>query len=224
MLNTHNLNIAKLAPKEDSRFTLSGILVTPECTVETDGEQLVIVSRPTTHKASDFPTGPITDATPVNTHPAFIMSTADADAIAKYLKTTKRSTLPILTNAAVCAEHTIANGQRYIPVLTANLDSTQTHQVRAIAGSFPNYERAMKPASEQKGFKIVLDARQLKSLMMQFESFMADKLQRNVEFYFDTETSAVRMDADGGDSQHMTAFLMPESGEPFSQLERENAA
>ena len=46
MLNKHNLNIAKLTPKDESRYSLTSILVSPDETVCTDGFQVTKVSTP----------------------------------------------------------------------------------------------------------------------------------------------------------------------------------
>ena len=57
MLNIHNLNLADLCSKDESRFTLNAILVTKDCTVETDGHQLVKVTLPN-YSADSFPEFP----------------------------------------------------------------------------------------------------------------------------------------------------------------------
>ena len=208
MLNRHNLNIAKLASKEGSRFTLNAIFVTQTDTVETDGSQLVVVSRPkmgdTTEVPEDYPDQP------VETHAAFLLPASDAAKIQGALKNGN--------NAEICASETQGDS-RIVPVVTADNDSAQTHRVRVPSGNFPDYQRVIPPASKNT-FKITLNAKLVKDLMAQFETFTKTQMNPAVEFYFFGETNSVRMDADGGNDQHMTAVLMPMKGD-FLQAKRE---
>ena len=96
MLNRHNLNIAKLASKEESRFTLSAIRVTPVETVVTDGRVLVRVSNPTM-PVEQFPALP--GATITDDFNPFNLPAAAALQLAKSFK--KRCTIPVLGCAAV---------------------------------------------------------------------------------------------------------------------------
>jgi hypothetical protein len=173
--------------------------------VETDGHQMVIVTMPKT-EASAFPelTGaPI----PTNTFEPFVMGAPDAIRIAKLLPL--KSTIPVLQHAAICTGATSETGARTVPVLTTDLSSSQTHSVRALDGNFPDYKRVM-PKLEETTFKVGFDAKKMKALMAQFESFMKNKTgPLLVDFYFTAENSAVRMEASGGDDQQMTAILMP---------------
>src|SRR5215469_8657246 len=99
MLNRHNLNIAKLAAKEKSRISLQNIYVTPEATIETDGHQLISVTRPPVDK-EQFPVKDGDSFTAVgNEHSPFMMSAVDALNIAKALP--KKSPIPVILNAAI---------------------------------------------------------------------------------------------------------------------------
>ena len=99
MLNRHNLNIARLAAKDESRYMVTGVRVSPSETIATDGRQLTRVTTPK-FKADDFP---VKDGfKPTTTFEPFILPAQSALAIAKALP--KKSTLPILLNAAI-GEH-----------------------------------------------------------------------------------------------------------------------
>jgi DNA polymerase III sliding clamp (beta) subunit (PCNA family) len=199
MLNKYNLSIAKLASKEISRYALGGILVTHNHTVVTDGHLMVVVSCPASEQ----------------THPPFIMAAQDAAKIAAALP--KNGDNPARRNAAVGAA--AENG--LVPVLTYG-EEQQFYNVRPLSGSFPDFERVIPKASGNK-FKITLDAKLLKDLMAQFETFCKGEKNLAVEFYFRTDSDAVRMDAQGGDGQHMTAVLMPMRPGAVTQLDREAA-
>ncbi len=46
LLNRYNLELAKLATADESRYSINAIYVTPTDTVVTDGHQLTIISAP----------------------------------------------------------------------------------------------------------------------------------------------------------------------------------
>ena len=54
MLNKNTLQLAQAASKEESKYTLNGILVEPGNVVVTDGHQLIVMSTDKT-PAQDFP-------------------------------------------------------------------------------------------------------------------------------------------------------------------------
>lgn len=214
MLNKHNLNIAKLASKDDSRFTLTSLLVTETHTVETDGHQLVEVSRPAPTEGASFPVPTDYPEQAVQKHAPFMLPASDAAKICAALP--KKG----VAHAAVCGS-SAEGGSRIVPVVIGG-EETQTHRVRVPAGNFPDYQRIVPPASKAT-FKIALSPSLLKDLMAQFESFTKGQGTPSVEFYFTDDKSPVRMDSDGGEGQHMTAVLMPiRSG--FIQAEREKEA
>ncbi len=214
MLNKHNLNIAALASKEASRFSLAGIHVSKERTAVTDGHVLMTVTRPTC-AAATFPTPPgAPEAT--DEHKPFIMPTADALAIAKQLP--KKSSIPVILNAAICVESP-ADSSRVVRILTTDLERSQTNNVRPVDGNFPDIQRVMPDASKSK-FRICLDVTKLISVLQQFDKFAneAGPNHKPVRLYFTDNQHAVRIDADGGDGQHMTGVVMPFRCEVWNEM------
>ncbi len=172
-------------------------------TIATDGHQLMRVTRPA-YKAESFPVVPGAPA-PVDEHKPFLMPAEDALRIAKELPT--KATIPILANAAICAE-TDSGDHRVIPITTTDLSSGRTHTVRVPSGNFPDVDRIM-PDPNASTFKIVMDAKRLKDLLTQFEKFTYKSQKHAIRLYFTKDNAPMRIDADGGDGQHMTAVLMP---------------
>lgn len=203
MLNRHNLNIAALCNKDDSRFTLSALYVTPEATIETDGHQMMMVTRPNLDP-QQFPEIP--GAVAVATHEAFLLGAEEAVKAGKSLP--KKTTIPILQNAAVT---TVPSGEedgtRYGLVTT----DLSTHQVfRQYSDKdrkFPDYKRVIWPPASAE-HRICIDASLLRRVLAQFESFQSNQRGAPVQFFF-RENGAIRLDAEGGDGQHMTALVMP---------------
>lgn len=135
LLNKHNLSIASFCCAEKSRFTLDGILVTPSCTVVTDGHRLVKVTTPTQQGGSDaFPALP--NFTAVAKWKPFIMPRVDAQEIARAIP--KVNTIPVLNHAAVGAAT-----KDSVQVAVTDLERKQVFDVRPCTGNFPDYERVI---------------------------------------------------------------------------------
>lgn len=213
MLNRHNLAIAALASKEESRFTLNALHVTPDYTAETDGHQLVKVTRPKLAvSSSSFPEIPGQPLATDDFKP-FLLPAADARELAKSLP--KKSTIPILQCAAIAqVEEPIGDGEETklrTTVMTTDLSSAKF--VRPdMPGNFPDIDRVI-PNPNKATFAICLDAAILKNLMAQVESFVTAQAAHGkrapVRFYFQDDKAAIRFDCEGGDDQHMTGVLMP---------------
>jgi hypothetical protein len=209
LLNKFNLSIAKLASKEVSRFTLSGIHVTPKATVVTDGHSLMAVSTLET-PAEGFPNRTDSGLTLQDTFKPFNLSAELALKAAADLP--KRSNLPILQCAAIAV-----NGDPNKPkVLTTDLERHAEYPAMESA-NFPDWERVM-PRTDAANFAISLDARKLKPILEQFIAF-ADTVSKDrapVTFRFEDPTKAVRMDAKANE-QTMTGLLMPMRAEETSE-------
>lgn len=202
LLNKHNLNIAALADKEKSRFTLNAIQVSPERTAETDGHQLVIVSTVKTD-AADFPQVPGMEP-PVDSFKPFLLPAAEALNIAKALP--KKTPIPVLANAAVSAE-TDVNGHSVIGV--TDLENARAFRTQKPEGNFPDIDRVI-PNLEGATLTIGFNPALLAKVLKQIESFQQGKFgppSCTLSFY--GPTKAMRIDADGGDDQHLTAVVMP---------------
>lgn len=205
LLNRNNLGLAKLAPADDSKYTLSGILVEPSRTIVTDGHYLVIVATPNT-RAEDFPAAD--GYKPIETFEPFILPKKAALDILKVLPTAYQAkVLPVLGNVAV-AEVTAKSEDT--PVNKAVLYATdlETHSVfqcRTLEGRFPNW-RAVLPdpakATAHVGLSVELTAKIFAELKA-----MGVKV---VEMRSIDAESPVRFDGMITDSgQHVTVILMP---------------
>jgi hypothetical protein len=224
MLNKHNLEIAELASKDESRFTLNAIYVTPEATVETDGHQLVMVTTPDID-AESFPATP--GVTPTKKFKPFLLDAETALKIAKAIP--RKTTLPVLACVAIGSESDkeppkAAKGEDQQPgtavLAVNNLESPQVFQPKKMKGNFPDYERVIpKPGSEF--FQVGFDLNILVPVLERFQKFL--KPDRNIKppapvsFQFQQPTegssgainhNALRLDAEN-DGQKMTAVVMP---------------
>jgi hypothetical protein len=200
LLNRHNLNIAKLASKVRSRFTLDAIRITPNETVVTDGHCLMTVST-VQLPASTFP-DTANGLTPVDDWKPFNLSAKNALKALGNLP--KRSTLPVLECAAITINGDTNNPQ----VITNDLENTASYHCEESA-SFPDWERVM-PKREDMPFVIGLDARLLRALLDQFISLSESsaKTKVPVTFRFKNGNSAVLMESHNSE-QKMVGVLMP---------------
>lgn len=204
MLNKHNLSIASFASKEESRYTLQGILVTPKATVATNGHYLVWVSDAKDRKAKDYPQV-LGFAGASDTFTPFILSRDAALAIAKVTPSKER--IPILNHVAVAKDGNA--------MAVTDLERPQVFPVRHVEGKFPQYEVVI-PKYEDAVARITLSAEYLAQIAKQFAGF-ADKRNTPVTLSFykhgendDIGTNSVRFDAVSADgNQGMTAVLMP---------------
>lgn len=205
MLNKHNLRVARFASKESSRYTLQAILVEPSATVATDGHTLVWVSTPT-DKPEDFP---VVDGAPKPTREfaPFLLALDAAAAIEKALP--RKSTIPVLMNAAISTEPNGDGASR--PVITVtDLETPQVFRPGKVDGRFPQYENVMPKEDAKPVFTIELDAAKLEALSKAFREFTHESNPQHhtvrIEFY--GADKAVRFDANNC-GQGMTGLLMP---------------
>lgn len=205
LLNKHNLELAKLASKEENRFLLQGILVQPESTVVTDGQVLMEVTT-ADFRAADFPQPPgIASAT--DEWKPFVLSAQDALAIAKTIP--KKTTTPILSNAAVATP----NGDDHMTIFTTDLERHNPVTVRKLTGTYPDYKRVIWPAEEAE-FAINVNARNLADVLDFVAKFNESKRSEtqppDCVLRFKSNREAIRIDARvrGGD-QKLTALVGP---------------
>lgn len=195
MLNKHNLNVAKAASPEESRFTLNAIRVTPKETIATDGHILVRCTTPKGVNAVDFPEVPGQPAATDEFVPFNLPAKAALEAV-KALP--KKNTYPIIQNAAVSV-----NG--HAQVMVTDLENPRTF--RAVEGSFPDYERVI-PDLAKSTFSISLDAALLRTICEQVIGFKG-KDQAIVKLWFEKNDRAVYFRSAGGDEQVLDGCIMP---------------
>jgi len=191
LLNKAELNLAKLASTDESRFALQGIAVQPSSTVVTNGHYLVSIGHIEGFAEENFPETP--GLTHAKLQGTALVSRDAAIGAAKALP--KKSTIPILQTAALGEDK----------VLYVNtLDSVQTFK-SDLTGTFPQWDRIV-PTAKPKA-DIVLNAGYLELLA----KFIKENGLKNVAVrltVYDNQT-AVRFDAVTEDNQNLLAFLMP---------------
>jgi predicted DNA-binding transcriptional regulator AlpA len=204
LLNAHNLKLASLACKEESRFTLNAILVQPQSTVVTDGHILVEMSTPPGMKAENFPEIPGVGPAAEEWKP-FLLPASDALAIARELP--KKSNLPILQHAAVAAE----SPDNFVTVVTTDLERANPRTIKRPTGNFPDYQRVM-PKPEADEYAVTFNP----ALMADVLKFVADWQGAKRGGYsgtctlsFSSNRNAVRIDAEH-DGQKLSGAIMPQ--------------
>jgi len=210
MLNKHNLNIAQLCSKEESRFTLQGILVSPEGTVVTDGHVLMKVTLP------DMPedSAPVIDGcTPTAEFKPFILPKAAALDIAKQIP--KSSTIPVIQNVFVGSEtdaETVdpkSDEPKPVVLGVTDLETPKVFRPKRLTGNFPDYTRVI-PKDETAEFAIGMDMKLLSRLVKQLDSFIDNKSISAATLYFKDEDSAMWIKARNAETgQEAVAIGMP---------------
>lgn len=200
LLNKHNFAVASFASKDESRYTLKGIMVNEQGAVATNGHYLVMVGLPKA-KESAFPV--IEGFTPANgSFKPFILQRDAALDIAKQIP--KNQSLSILQNAIVG----VAEGSNNSIAVT-DLDRAKIFKTRNLEGSFPNYEAVLP--KEHATLTITVDAEYLAELAKAAAQFQDDKsTTRAVTLRFRGPNTAVEMTAQNADTeQKWSALLMP---------------
>lgn len=164
MLNRHNLTIAKLASKEESRFALTRIRITPERSEVTNGHYAVTVTAPP-FDAADFPERQGTPRALDHFEPFTIAADSALKAV-KGHPAGKSASIPILATTAVGLT---ADGN---PALVAtDLEQVQVTEVRdGKDAAFPDFDRVF-PAPDTVTFAMELDAAYLLALLQTIVDF-----------------------------------------------------
>lgn len=216
-MNAHNLTIANLADKGESRFTLAGIQVTPTYTAVTDGHCLMKVTNPDI-PADGFPIG---DALTLSGTSA-VLSTEHALALAKSLP--KKTTIPVLSTVALCSNGALdEDGKPFRYVVANDLENVTKKPVMAKA-NFPDIDRVI-PSRENMDFAITVNAALLADILQQLERMNKNKANMvPVTMYFQapranksqpgkTISQAIRMESKTDAGQDVTSVLMPVRGD-----------
>lgn len=200
MLNKRNFQVAEFCSKEESRYTLQGIQVTPNETVATDGHKLVWVSS-APFESKSFPV--VQGMTACDTFTPFVLAKETASTVAKSIP--KKTTIPVLTCAGICDALT-PNEPSTRMIAVTDLQSPQVWQTVPLSGTFPNWQAVM-PRWEKATSRITLNAEYLAQIA-KFAAQFNDRTHA-VTLSFYGEDNAVRFDASDGEGQAMTAVCMP---------------
>jgi hypothetical protein len=201
MLNRHNLDIASLCSKEESRYSLCGILVTKERTCVTDGHLLVTVTTP------DIPPDniPIIEGINPSEDPIpFIMPADQALSISKAIP--KRSLIPVITNAFV--ESGEGDSAK---VAVTDLESPRIFNCKKIPGIFPKFDQVI-PSPDSAEIAIAVDANLMINVLKSLGSVSAATKEKlaSVILRISDPCAPIRFDAENKDTgQKAVGVLMP---------------
>lgn len=199
MLNKRNWDVHKFCSKDESRFSLSAIRVTPEATIATDGHRLMWLSLDG-FTSESFPVVP--NAAPAKD--SFAPFLVSSDLAAKLSKATpSKEKIPVLNHAAVGID-----GDRRTIAVT-DLDTPQVFDAtKQPEGSFPDTDRVM-PKWDAATTRFCVNAEYLAQIAA-FAAALDSKgtVSIVVSLYGDDNLKALRFDAEK-DGQGMTAVLMP---------------
>jgi len=200
MYNKNNLEIYKVASKDETKVILGGVYFTGDSTVATDSSLLMEVSVPK-QNIEDFP---IVGEELVDVHEPFIL---EAKAVRDLIKDIpKNSSLPILENIVVAKN----KDKGVASLVTTDLSITNVHKVRKIIGEYPKHKQLFP--EEEPAIKLRLDPQLLKKVAELYcktleagssiEIFVHKSINKPIEFRaFNTETK-----------QEIKALLMQKSG------------
>lgn len=202
MFNKYNVALAALASKEESRYMLHAIQVTPKETVATDGNVLGRVTTPN-FEADSFP---MTDSFVAKKEfDPFLLPVETAKQIAKALPLPDKPSIPILGNAAINSK--TENGK--VQVGVTDLEHWQTFDVPPMSGTFPDYRKVEQKKDKAK-FEVILDAQKVKQMIDFLAKFAKEgRGQSPVKFRFYDGKEAIRLDARADTGQEFMGLIMP---------------
>jgi hypothetical protein len=199
-INRHNLNIAALASKEESRYTLSSVYITPDMTIETDGHQLVIV---TTQAIDRDNSGDIDGVKATDEFEPFLLPAKKAAELAaaipgKFKVGVGRKEQTVKGRcAAVVADKTNQNGSAIFGVTDA--DSQKVFSLKKAAGKFPDHTKVV-PEKKGATLSVCVSLDVLMPVLRQMEKFCTA--------YGKAKPVMIRF-YDATSEQEMTAVVMP---------------
>ena len=202
MLNRHNLEIASLCSKEQSRYSLGGILVQPRRTAVTDGHLLMIVDTEAQVTSDNFPLTP--GCTASDEFTPFILPAKSALDIARAIP--KRSTIPVMMMAAVGSESD-SNGHAVMAV--NDLESPKVFTPKKSEGTFPEVDKCV-PDIGTETVSFSLDLHLLIPLLKEMEKLADTKSAAVATFRVKDNNSPIRIDVRNGTTeQNGIAVIMP---------------
>lgn len=198
LLNKHNLNIAKIIDKSESRYTLNAIQCSPEGTVATDGHRLAHVTLPAMND-EHFPAIP--NFEPSNGHTGtFLLSGKSALEISKAIP--KNRIMPNLNHAAVGIG---APDSETVSLAVTDLESPKVFTEKKVAGQYPNWQIVMPKAADAKlviGFN--------PKYLMEAAKLAMDFGAENITIRLTDAAHAIAIDCKNDSTgQTMTQVIMP---------------
>jgi hypothetical protein len=220
LYSVHNFTLAKFASREENRYMLQAILVTPDETAATNGHYLVRCTTVNSGKTLDsYPVVPGVGELGAD---RFLLSTASANQIAKNIP--RKETIPVLNCAAPIKPISLNKDatERQVGFVTTDLGSAKPVIEREIRGAFPNIDAVMPTADQEVVAKFTVSAKYLKELAEYFCKLATAQGQAydpvTITVYKGSEEYAKKNDGrtdkaiklDGkNDDQSAAALLMP---------------
>lgn len=207
LLNKHSFDIpARFASTKDARYILTGVQVTPDHTVGTNGHMLCMLAHQSEHKAADFPAcGQSQELEPIK---PFVVDAEAWSKVAKQIPKPHRPyrSMPVLLHALL--DTTKANQNGSVPLHVTDLENPQTISLKKMEGNYPPYEQVFP--KEDPEYTICVDPAYLEKIGKAYKDLGA----RTVDIALHGRLRPVvfkRSDKLNTDEQDMTVVLMPVS-------------
>ncbi len=156
LYNQNNLNVVKIAAKQQTRPEIAGVLFTPHETVATDSFRLVEITAPNNVKPEDYPK--VEGQTAMRGVKPFIV-----DSEAKAIKIKKNKDMPILNHVAL--KHVDKDKVQFY---TTDLENATLQTAKVIEGTFPDYKQIFPKPSDQKA-RVKVNIKYLKEMLAVLE-------------------------------------------------------
>ncbi len=200
MLRAEHLRVARLATKEESRYSLSAIRVTPDTVEVTDGHLLLLAE----HEPIDPATLPVIEGVTPGNVESFCLSQSDALAILRAIPKKKR-----FEDAAIPQIGTESNANGCAIIGISDGSSTQVFKPRKAEGLFPNIQTCI-PRTVDRPVSITFDPTLMVALCTQIADLTkgTGRIQA-VTMRISDEKSSIRFDATTEHGEAVVAILMP---------------
>lgn len=166
LYNKKQLEIIKLASKDETRMALSGLYIDRDTTVTTDGHKLVTVkSQPKPQE--DWPANSI--EWKKNDSDPFIISREQVEKAIKNIP--RKMAMPILSNVAIGKVEN-DEGRKELACQTTDLENTDKVEGREVDGKFPNYKQVIPPYLDTELYQAIgISAKYLKEVCTVMEKY-----------------------------------------------------
>jgi len=203
------LEIIKLASKDETRTALCGLYIDRDTTVITDGHKLVtITSQPKPQE--DWPANSIPwekdDSAP------FIISREQVEKALKNLP--RKASMPILQNVAI-GKIENEEGRKDVACQTTDLDNTDKVEGREIEATFPNYKQVIPPYLDDTLYQSIgISAGYLKEICTVLEKYNNSKkvvlhIAKETKKQTMPENQPIVLTADDEEGTEAMAVIMP---------------
>lgn len=167
LYNRKQLEIVKLACKDDTRQVMTGLYVDGNTTVITDGHKLIAVKSETETKVEDWPANSI--PWKKNDTDPFIISREQVEKALKNIP--KKPSMPILEHVAIGKVEN-DHGKKELSCQTTDLESTDNVEGREIDGTYPDFKKVMPPYLDDKLYQAIgVSAKYLKEICTLLEKY-----------------------------------------------------